>query len=70
MRSWISDPKVLDQMRAVVMAANRLQHRSSKPEVSDREILQLRRELSDAAAAYEELVDSIGWRLPAPRRSG
>lgn len=70
MRSWTTDRKVLDHMRAVVMAANRLEHRSTKPEVSDREILQLRRELSEAALAYEALVDSIGWRLPAPRRPG
>lgn len=69
LRAWTSDQKILDRMRAVVMAANRLEHRSARPDVSDREILQLRRELTVAATAYEELVNSIGWQLPAPRRS-
>ena len=67
LRTWTTDPKVLDRMRDVVMAANRLAHRSSRPDVTDREIIQLRRELAEAAEAYEELVGSIGWKVPGPR---
>ena len=67
MGPWASDPKVLQRMREVVMAVNRLEHRSSRPEVSDREILQLRRELVEAADAYEVAISSLGWQVPNPR---
>jgi hypothetical protein len=65
--AWVSDPKVLNLMRDVVMAANRLEHRGSRPEVSDREVIQLRRELDEAADAYEEALANIGWRVPGAR---
>ena len=67
MAPWISDRKVLDLMREVVMAANRLDHRAARPDVSDREVIQLRRELAEAASAYEAVLETIGWRVPGPR---
>ena len=67
MGPWASDPKVLQRMREVVMAVNRLEHRSSRAEVSDRELMQLRRELAQAADAYEEAISSLGWQVPSPR---
>jgi hypothetical protein len=54
-------------MREVVMAANRLEHRAKRPEVSDREVIQLRRELAEAASAYEAALETVGWRVPGPR---
>ena len=64
MGSWTSDGMLLDLMRSVVVATNRLRYAEAKAEVDEPTMKALRRSHSASAAALEQALLERGWQIP------
>ncbi|MDX6287238.1 MAG: hypothetical protein QOG53_2723 [Frankiales bacterium] len=68
MGSWTSDATLLDLMRSVVVATNRLRYAEAKAEVDELTMTALRRSHRAATEALEEAFLTRGWQIPGSSR--
>jgi hypothetical protein len=64
MGSWTSDGVLLDLMRSVVVATNRLRYAEAKAEIDEPTMTALRRSHNAAASALENAFLERGWQIP------
>ena len=64
MASWTNDGILLDLMRSVVVATNRLRYAEARAEIDETTMTALRRSHATAAAALEDAFLQRGWHVP------